>query len=314
MRLPWRVLREKGIMGMNRRNAEFIMPYNKRSNYPLVDDKRATKRLAIAHGIPVPKLYGSIELEKQTHDFEQIVGDHRQFVIKPANGSGGNGIMVIAGKNPTGLYRKSNEALINREEIQHHLSNILSGMHSLGGAADCAIIEYRVQFDKVFQNISYRGVPDIRTIVFRGIPVMAMLRLPTRQSDGRANLHQGAVGAGINIHNGQTTFGVCHNHMVETHPDTGAMIRGVTIPHWDQILEMASKCHELAGLDYLGVDIVLDKRKGPLMLELNARPGLNIQLCNDHGLLPILRKVAALKTLPAHAAERAALGKALTEL
>ncbi len=313
MRLPWRVLREKGILGMNQRNADFIMPYNKRSNYPLVDDKRATKRLAIAHGIPVPKLYGTIELEKQTHDFETIVADQNQFVIKPANGSGGNGILVIAGKNPTGLYRKSNDALIDREEIQYHLSNILSGMYSLGGAADSAIIEYRVQFDKVFQTISYRGVPDIRTIVFRGIPVMAMLRLPTRKSDGRANLHQGAVGAGVNIHTGQTTFGVCQNEIVETHPDTGAYIKGVTIPHWNQILEMASKCHEIAGLDYLGVDIVLDKKKGPLMLELNARPGLSIQLCNDHGLLPRLNKVKAMKHIPAEASSRAELGKTLSE-
>lgn len=311
MKLPWRILREKGILGMNQRNADFIMPYNKRSNYPLVDDKRATKKAAIAHGIPVPKLYGNIETEFQTHAFEKYVENHSQFVVKPANGSGGNGILVIAGKNPSGLYRKSNDALIDKEEIKYHLSNILSGMYSLGGSADSAIIEYRVQFDKVFQTISYRGVPDIRTIVFRGIPIMAMLRLPTRRSDGRANLHQGAVGAGVNLASGQTTFGVCHNDIVHTHPDTGARINGVMIPHWNQIMEMAAKCHEIAKLDYLGVDIVLDKNLGPLMLELNARPGLNIQLCNDHGLLPMLREVESIQTVPASAAERARLGQSL---
>lgn len=312
MKFPWRILREKGILGMNQRNADFIMPYNKRANYPLVDDKRATKAAAIKQGIPVPKLYGTIETEQQTHHFETLVKDYQQFVIKPANGSGGNGILVISGKNPNGLYRKSNDTLIDKDEIQYHLSNILSGMYSLGGSADCAIIEYRVQFDSVFQTISYRGVPDIRTIVFRGIPVMAMLRLPTRQSDGRANLHQGAVGAGVNLHTGVTTFGVLKNQIIDCHPDTGAPIAGVTIPHWDQILEMAATCHEIAQLDYLGVDIVLDETLGPLMLELNARPGLNIQLCNNHGLLPVLRKAQAIQQVPGGATERVAIGKQLS--
>lgn len=309
---PWKKLREKGILGMNQRNADFIMPYNKRSYYPLVDDKRATKRAAIEHGISVPELYGTIEIEHQIQDFEKILNGRKEFVIKPANGSGGNGILVIAGQNPTGLYRKANDALISKEEIQYHLSNVLSGMYSLGGSADSAIIEYRVKFDNVFQTISYRGVPDIRTIVFRGIPIMAMLRLPTRESDGRANLHQGAVGAGINMLSGKTTRGVCHDDIVEFHPDTGAKIPNLTIPHWKKMLEMAAKCHEIAHLDYMGVDIVLDKELGPMMLELNARPGLNIQLCNDNGLLPLLRKAEKIKHVPDSAHERVEMGYSLT--
>ncbi|MCG8672000.1 MAG: alpha-L-glutamate ligase-like protein [Pseudomonadales bacterium] len=304
---PWRKLREKGILGMNQRNADFIMPYNKRSHYPLVDDKRATKKAALKANIPVPELYGTIEIEHQIKQFQQLLKNENEFVIKPANGSGGNGILVIAGKNPNGYYRKANDALISQDEIQYHLSNILSGMYSLGGATDSAIIEYRVKFDNAFQTISYRGVPDIRTIVFRGLPIMAMLRLPTRESDGRANLHQGAVGAGIDIHSGKTTLGVCHDSLIEHHPDTGARIQGLAIPHWQQILEMAAKCYDIAQLDYMGVDIVLDKELGPLMLELNARPGLNIQLCNDHGLLPRLHQVENLDSIPAKAQQRVAM-------
>ncbi len=305
---PWRKLREKGILGMNQRNADFIMPYNKRSYYPLVDDKRATKKAAIEQGITVPELYGTIDIEHQIQEFEQLLNGRKEFVIKPANGSGGNGILVIAGQNPTGLYRKANDALISSSEIQHHISNILSGMHSLGGSADSAIIEYRVKFDDVFNDISYRGVPDIRTIVFRGIPIMAMLRLPTRESDGRANLHQGAVGAGIDLVEGKTTCGVCHDEIVKFHPDTGAKIAGLQIPHWPKILQMAAECYGIAHLDYMGVDIVLDKELGPMMLELNARPGLNIQLCNDSGLLPLLRKAESLVNIPTSSQERVEIG------
>ncbi len=52
-----------------------------------------------------------------------------------------------------------------------------------------------------------------------------------------------------------------------------------------RILEIAASCYELTGLGYIGVDIVLDKVHGPQMLELNARPGLNIQIANREGLL-----------------------------
>jgi len=47
----------------------------------------------------------------------------------------------------------------------------------------------------------------------------------------------------------------------------------------------------LTGLGYQGVDLVLDKNKGPLILELNARPGLNIQVANRAGLLTRLQLV-----------------------
>jgi hypothetical protein len=84
------------------------------------------------------------------------------------------------------------------------------------------------------------------------------------------------------------------NTVVDEHPDTGAPIAGRTIPHWDVILEMASRCYEFTGLGYLGADIVLDAERGPLMLELNARPGLNVQIANQDGLR---RRIAALEPL-----------------
>jgi glutathione synthase/RimK-type ligase-like ATP-grasp enzyme len=40
----------------------------------------------------------------------------------------------------------------------------------------------------------------------------------------------------------------------------------------------------MTGLGYLGVDMVIDRERGPLLLELNARPGLQIQVANQAGL------------------------------
>lgn len=307
---PGRRLRQLGILGMNQRNGDFILPFNDRKYYPLVDDKFLTKQLAIKNSIAVPELYAVIESEYQTRQLNTILGAHSDFVIKPAHGSGGEGILIIDSRKRH-MFRKASGVLITQEEIGHHLSNILSGMYSLGGQQDKALIEYRVNFDQIFKDVSYQGVPDIRTIVFRGIPVMSMLRLPTRMSDGKANLHQGAIGVGINLLTGLTEHGVWQNELVDEHPDSGNSIAGLEIPYWDKILQLCAQCKELVSMDYIGVDIVLDADLGPLMLEINARPGLNIQMANKKGLLPILQKVKNIQQIPVSALQRVQLAQQL---
>jgi len=308
--LPWRRLRARGIMGMNERNGDFILRYNPRKHFPLVDDKQKTKSLALAAGIPVPDLYTVVEIEHQLAELKNILKPYEDFVVKPSHGSGGEGILVIMGR-ANDAYRKVSGTLVSDEDLEHHISNILSGMYSLGGLPDCALIEHRVKFDPIFSEVSYLGVPDIRTVVFRGIPVMAMVRLPTRASDGKANLHQGAIGAGIDLTTGRTLAGVWHESLVTQHPDTGADIEGLWIPQWDAILALTARCYDLVGMGYLGVDIVLDRELGPLMLEMNARPGLSIQLANRQGLLNRLRQVETLQQVPYSIENRVALAKEL---
>lgn len=285
-----RRLKSANVLGINRRNAQYILRYNARSLYPAVDNKAHTKQLAMAMGVPVPELYGIIEYEHQIRNLHKQLEPYPDFVIKPARGSGGNGIVVIADR-PKQLYRKINGQLLNRHDLQHHVSNILAGMYSLGGQPDQALLEYHVHSDPVFQAVIYRGVPDIRIVVFLGVPVMAMLRLPTRQSEGKANLHQGAIGAGIDIVTGTTLDAVWNNKILSEQPDTGFPVAGIQIPHWDTILRTSTRCYEMSGLGYQGVDFVLDRDKGALMLELNARPGLNIQIANQAGLYDRLKLV-----------------------
>ena len=285
-----RQLVKAGVLGINRRNAEYTMKYNSRDRYPLVDDKLRTKKLAIKAGIAVPELYGVIETEYEVRNLAHLVQSHPDFVIKPSRGSGGSGILVISGRSKE-MFRKTDGVLLNREDVEYHLFNVISGLYSLGGQPDKALIEYRVQFDPVFEAVSYLGVPDIRVIVFLGVPVMSMVRLPTRMSGGKANLHQGAIGAGIDITSGKTLTAVWENNIISEHPDTGNPVTGVIIPSWDTLLNIAARISEMIGLGYVGVDLVLDKEKGPLILEMNARPGLNIQIANRAGLLPRLRLI-----------------------
>lgn len=299
-------LKRNGILGLNQRNAEYTLAYNQRKLYPLVDDKLKTKDLALQAGLSVPELYGVIGSEYQIrHRLYNLLEAHPDAVIKPAKGSGGKGILVLSGRFRD-RYRKVDGVILEQDHVGYHVSNILSGMYSLGGQPDRAMIEYRVRFDPIFDRVSYMGVPDIRIIVFQGVPVMSMIRLPTRESNGKANLHQGAMGAGIDMASGVTVAAVWKNTVVEEHPDTGESIKGIAIPRWHELLKLASGCYELTGLGYLGVDIVLDQSKGPLILELNARPGLSIQIANRQGLLPRLELVREQCHMVRNAEERVA--------
>jgi alpha-L-glutamate ligase-like protein len=286
----FRNLRQKKVLSINQRNADFVLKYNSRKFYPLVDDKLQTKQLAIKAAIAVPKMYAQIETEHQIKQLKQILMPFMDFVVKPAHGSGGDGILVFTGRVGD-KYRHINGKLYSQQELSHHLSRLLSGAYSLGGHHDYAIIEKRVIIDPVFSTISYQGVPDVRIITLLGYPVMAMLRLPTRSSGGKANLHQGAIGAGIDLATGLTLNAVCQNDIIDHHPDTLQPVAGVQVPYWNKILEIAASCYELTGMGYLGVDIVIDAEEGPLMLELNARPGLGIQIANQEGLLGRLRTI-----------------------
>ncbi len=303
-------LRSNDVLGINQRNSDYIMRYNKRKLYPLVDDKLQTKQLAINADIAVPKLYSVINFHHQLKKLEKLLEEHNDLVIKPAHGSGGNGILVLTGKVGN-QYRTPSGELMSSNAIRHYISNILSGMYSLGGIPDRAFLEYRIKFDPIFDNVSFKGVPDIRIIVFRGVPISAMVRLPTSDSNGKANLHQGAIGVGIDLSTGCTTHGVIGNEATTQHPDTGHTIQGLQLPRWKKILQIAVKCSDTVGLGYLGVDIVLDRTLGPLMLELNARPGLNVQLANQRGLLANLNRLENLEEIPSEVDQRVIYAQSL---
>ena len=283
-------LANAGVLGMNARNFNIIGKYNKRCLYPLVDDKVKTKELANNIGISTPKLIGKIECQYEVKDILKIIEGYSEFVIKPAQGSGGKGVLVISGYDGE-IFTTASGRKINYSEVYQHISNILSGLYSLGGKYDTAIIEELVHFSDVFKEYSYQGVPDVRLIIYKGYPIMAMTRLPTKASGGRANLHQGAVGVGLDIRTGRALHGVLRNMPVTKQPDTGADLMNIEVPFWKEHLLIGALAYGMTGLGYLGADIVLDARKGPMMLELNARPGLAIQIANGCGLKTKIKEV-----------------------
>ncbi|MBK1735929.1 alpha-L-glutamate ligase-like protein [Halorhodospira abdelmalekii] len=301
--LEARRLRTAGVLGMNQRNIDYIGRYNERRLYPGVDDKLRTKLLAREYGVSTPQLHGVIRQQHEVRRLEQRIDGLNEFVIKPAKGSGGKGILVISERRNGALISAGGRRM-SMDDLRRHVSNTLAGLHSLAGAPDVAIIEERICLDPLFERLSCEGVPDIRVIVFLGYPVMAMLRLATRASSGKANLHQGAIGVGLDLGSGQCAYAVQNDRRVYHHPDTGSELDQVVIPDWRDLLVLAARCQEMSGLGYLGADLVIDRQHGPQLLELNARPGLSVQIANGAGLLPRLRLIESLQRRHESAAER----------
>jgi alpha-L-glutamate ligase-like protein len=282
------------LLSINERNLKYIRPYNSAHAKKIADDKLLTKKILIENGINTPALIGKIssfnKLEK--FNFSKLPGS---IVLKPKHGFGGEGIVVFFSKDRQGNWVKADKVRYSEKDLTNHISGILEGNFSLKNQPDTAFFEERVLIHPDFKKYSYRGMPDIRIIVFNKVPVMAMLRLPTKETDGKANLHTGGVGLGIDVASGITTTAIQHDKFIEFHPDTGERLRGIRIPFWNKILEIAVKTQLYSGLGYLGVDLVIDRIKGPMVLELNARPGLALQIANDDGLKGRLERVAGLK-------------------
>ncbi len=288
-----RQLERAGILGINQRNLAFIQESNPRKLYPRVDNKIITKGICHANGIPVPETYGVIRRYGDVRQFAQFIGDRSDFVIKPASGSAGRGITVIARRENNNFITPGGRSF-TWGDMRYHLSTILSGLYSLGGQSDSAIVEQRIIMHPTMERIAVGGTPDVRIILYHCVPVMAMVRLPTIESEGRANLHQGAAAAAVHLVTGRTFGGVCHNRMISRHPDTGELIAGLEIPGWRDLLASAMKLADALEMGYIGVDFVVDVKIGPVVLEANARPGLAIQVAHGIGLLPRLRLIESL--------------------
>lgn len=286
-------LKRAGILGMNNRNISYIARYNERKFYPRVDDKLETKLLAKEEDIATPELLKVIRHPHELKGLEDELKKYDNFVLKPSRGSAGKGILVITSQKD-GLYCKPSGEALPYNELKKHINNTLSGLYSLGGRRDKVLIERCINFSNAFDGFSYQGVPDVRVILFKGFPVMAMMRLSTKASDGKANLHQGAVGVGIDLKTGQAINAVQFNKQIKAHPDTGKLLSELVVPLWDEVLLLSCQCYEMSELAYIGADIVLDADLGAQLLELNARPGLSIQIANATGLRTRLSLIESL--------------------
>lgn len=312
-------MKTSSILGLNARTQLFAYKYNSVRGKKIADSKLLTAIILKKAKVPRPRIYKILRDPKTVLGFDwSSLPD--KFALKPSKGLGGEGIVVVKRRlklsnnpinqltnNPTWLTTQKKR--VTADDLKLHTLDILEGAYSMGNAPDVGLIQEYIGRDKVFRRWAYRGTPDIRVIVFNKVPVMAMLRLPTRESGGRANLHQGALGVGVDIATGITTKAIWHGDTIVFKPGTTRKLRGIKIPNWTRVLTTAVNAQTASHLGYVGVDIVLHPDRGPMVLEMNAQPGLQIQLANGEGLKKRLERVEDLDVLDADHGVK--IGKAL---
>ncbi len=285
-------LSSKGILGLNARNLLYIKPFNPRKAVAFADDKLKTKAYLEARGIPVAKIYARIESRRQLKDFDfSSLPD--ECVLKPNYGFGGEGILILRGRKG-GQFLEQGRHPVTEERLREHIEDILDGKFSVNGRRDTAFFEKILVADSCFAPFRGSGLPDIRIVVFNLVPVMAMLRVPTALSHGKANVHLGGIGIGIDIAKGVTTHATQFNKVIRELPHGGSPA-GIAIPHWEEMLLISSRIQQITNIGYLAVDLTIDAEQGPVLLEVNARAGLMLQVANLAPLRSRLERVGGLK-------------------
>lgn len=278
------------VLGMNRRNLGFVYPNNARKYFEYANNKLLTKKTLEAAGLRVPETFLTVSFFYELTQIEEALRQLSSFVIKPASGSGGSGIVVIADYQEGDWLSVSGKSY-TFADIKKHIADIIFGVYSFG-LHDTAIIEERIVQNSLISELSPQGLADIRMISYKGSNVKAMLRIATIASDGRANLHQGGVGVGIDLESGKTFSARVHGEEITHHPDTGVALLGVTIPAWEELLKLSEAASKAIPLGYLGIDIALSEN-GPVILEVNARPGIEIQNICGEGMRESLSAIDA---------------------
>ena len=295
------------VLTMTVRNREFVGKYNPPDVMALMT-KDAAKGFLVPLGVPMASTYMILRERSDLEKFRKWLDQHDTFALKPSSAYGGEGILLVKGKQ--GELYQTNFGPMTASQIVTHAFSIVEGQFH-GGQKDSAVVEELLVQNEALRSIVPVGLADIRVISFLGYPIMAMVRIPTEMSGGKANIHLGAVAAGIRISTGIIIHSVWTGLPSPEHPDTGVRLLGRQIPFWDEILEVAAEAQRFTGIGYAGVDIALDKSKGPVVMEVNRRPGLEIQNANAAGLLRRLRMIEQLPRYELPVEERVQIVKEL---
>lgn len=278
-----------GIVGLNRRNVDLVMGKNERRFFPLVDDKLKTKTILDREG------YGSVPVISRCSSFfevdmfiKELNAHGGPFVLKPSKGYGGEGILIVKSVSDKGVWDCGSLGEWKLHRQADYIGEILYGIYSMGDDSDVAFAEEFIVAHEGIAPFAQDGLPDIRVIIHDGTPMAAMMRVPTSESQGKANLHAGGCATAVDIKSGITSYGWYRGSRVDQHPELNVPFAGVQIPHWDEVLRISSELFEHFPLGYMGADFTIDQKQGPVILELNARPGLEIQNVLGKGIHHIL--------------------------
>jgi len=312
------------ILGMNARNLQYIKKFNPKKAIRLANDKYKSKKFLSERWIPVPKTFDLITSRSDlyAYDFSSLPVD--EIIAKPCNGSRGRWIYRIkpietpedahlmwehslfdslfTKQSPyVDQWYKVGSEVIPDHTLRRYLVDVLDGKNSMWWGWDNLLLEELIIPWSWFEKFCAHGLADIRVIVFNLIPVAAMLRVPTLESDGKANLDRWGIWLGINVSTGKIQsmfqYGKIHKH---DFPGAYKDMEGTKISYRNDILSYSSKIQYFANLGYLALDRVITD-EWPKLLEINARAGLKFQLA---AVLPLRNRLNKIKDMKVNDPEK----------
>ena len=121
MKALWKNSKFKNeILGINERNMDYVYHLNPKKHFTLADDKIKCKEVLHAQGIACAETYGIIKKVGDIPSAMAAMNQHRSIAIKPANGSGGGGILILK-KDEEGRWNLSGK-VISDQDIYTHLA------------------------------------------------------------------------------------------------------------------------------------------------------------------------------------------------
>ena len=281
------------ILWMNKRYLKYIKAFNPKKDMKLADSKLKTKKLLQDLDIPSPKLIDVIKNRKQLQNYDFSKFEWEEFVVKPNKWSKWKWILICKMINKNIV--KISWQLIDIDTFKKQIADILDGRYSMTMWADIAFIEEKIIPWDDFSIFCEYGLADIRLITMQLVPVMAMLRYPTKESDGKANIAAGWVWFWIDIASGKITS-MYHNRKIyiKEFPEDYKQFQWKQISYWDDILLYSSQIQYFTNIWYLWLDWTI-AQPWPNLIEINAMAGMEIQLVNGEWLENRLKKVEDLK-------------------
>jgi len=281
------------ILGQNARNLNFINEYNDDYAKNLADSKLKTKEFLWKKWVSVAQTLLIINNHKELDDLD-LNSLEVPFVIKPNAWYWGKWILIFEIKDNDWNFITNDCQTFSLKILKEHIRDILDWFYSISWSRDKVIFEQKIILDHSIELLWKYWLPDIRVIVFNWVPIIAMLRVPTANSKWKANLHAGACWVWIDIWSGKLTYITQFKKMIKSIPWLWD-IRWIELPYWEDILKLATKVQQITNIGYVGCDIVIDDKVWPLLLEVNVRPWLEVQVANKVALYDRLKKVQNIK-------------------
>lgn len=252
----------------------------------LLNDKvRFNKVLGdLGYGTYLPRQFGMLEGTKVGEErvpFIELLDRENSLVIKGRTGATGERVHIVR-VDTDGQLHFDNHQCTSRE-LRENITS-LDGYH---------ITEYCEQAQYI-HSIYPHTANTVRILTMNPMGddpfiAAAVHRIGTHTSGHVDNFSQGGLSANI-FDDGELSDAVrIDGNQVSwhgVHPDTGAMIRGVSVPHWDEItttiLELAEQLPELP---YIGWDLIVVTDGGFKILEGNTNSDVNLLQAHE----PLLR-------------------------